>query len=129
MELWERLESVRVATLGTLRPSGRPHLVPVVFAVVGERVVTAIDGKPKSGSWPQRLKNIEQNPLVSLLAHHYDEDWERLWWVRVDGVGTVTTDDPEALSGLRARYRQYATVELPGPVISIAVTGISGWPS
>ena len=128
MELWERLESVRVATLGTLRPSGRPHLVPVVFAVVGERVVTAIDGKPKSGSWPQRLKNIEQNPLVSLLAHHYDEDWERLWWVRVDGVGTVTTDDPEALSGLRARYRQYATVELPGPFISIAVTGISGWP-
>ncbi|MDQ3526766.1 MAG: pyridoxamine 5'-phosphate oxidase family protein, partial [Actinomycetota bacterium] len=45
MHTWarERFATARVARLATTTPEGRPHLVPVVFAVVGDRVWTAVD--------------------------------------------------------------------------------------
>lgn len=127
MDPWHQLDTAAVATLATLNPNGSPHLVPVVFARIGERIVTAIDGKAKSGSPLRRLSNIRANPTVCLLAHRYDEDWSQLWWVRVDGRATIVAADPPALTALRARYPQYQSVEIPGPVISIEALGISSW--
>jgi PPOX class probable F420-dependent enzyme len=89
-----------VARLATVTPGGRPHLVPVVFALVTDPqgaedaedaedvVYTAVDAKPKTTRRLRRLANIEGNPEVSLLVDHYADDWTRLWWVRVDGVAT-----------------------------------------
>lgn len=128
MDAWTKLDNARVATLATVNPNGSPHLVPVVFAVLENRIATAIDAKPKSSARLRRLTNIEANPNVSLLAHHYEEDWSRLWWVRVDGQAEVRADDEAALAALRDRYPQYGAVELTGPVISIRVTGIRSWP-
>ncbi len=120
-----------VARLATVTPDGLPHLVPVVFAVGAHDVVyTAVDAKPKATRRLRRLANIEGNPRVSLLVDHYADDWAQLWWVRVDGVATVHTHGQAVDVGyrlLRAKYPQYQSVSLDGPVIAVAVRRWSSW--
>lgn len=120
-----------VARLATVAPEGLPHLVPVVFAVAANDVIyTAVDAKPKTTRRLRRLANIEDNPRVSLLVDHYADDWTQLWWVRVDGIATVHTDGDALELGrllLRAKYPQYQSVSLDGPVIEVAVRHWSSW--
>jgi PPOX class probable F420-dependent enzyme len=125
-----------VARLATSTPDGVPHLVPVVFAVGGDQhdahavVYTAIDAKPKTTQRLRRLTNIEKNPHASLLVDHYADDWTQLWWVRVDGVAAIHRDGEvmrTAYRLLRAKYDQYQSVSLNGPVIAIAVRRWSSW--
>jgi PPOX class probable F420-dependent enzyme len=104
--------------------------VPVVFAVSGDSIVSAVDHKPKRTPRLQRLLNIEANPLVSLLVDHYDDDWERLWWVRADGIASIVTagkTHATAVDLLVARYEQYRDRPPIGPVIDISVTNWRGW--
>lgn len=118
------------ARLATVAPDGKPHLVPVVFAVHDEVVYTAVDAKPKSTHRLRRLANIERNPQVSMLVDHYADDWTRLWWVRIDGVAAIHHDGNTMQAGrdmLRAKYPQYQTVPLNGPVIAVAVRRWSSW--
>jgi PPOX class probable F420-dependent enzyme len=122
------LAGARVARLATAGTDGRPHLVPVCFALDGNRIVTAIDHKPKRGGRLRRLANIEANPNVAVLADHYeDADWSRLWWVRADGVASVRESDLEAVAALQSRYRQYRDDPPAGPVIVVTVERWSGW--
>jgi len=124
------LERARVATLGTIAADGRPHLIPIVFALDREDLVTAVDGKPKRSSSLARLKNLARDPRATFLAHHYEEDWNQLWWVRVDGPASIEIEGAgfeRALSALRKRYPQYETVPLGGPVIRVAVEHSSTW--
>lgn len=102
----------------------------MVFAVDGDTVYTAVDGKPKSTQLLKRLANIAAEPRVCLLVDHYDDDWSRLWWVRADGVASVHPAGPDADAGralLRAKYAQYQDVSLDGPVIAVRVTRWSSW--
>ncbi|MEU3270090.1 TIGR03668 family PPOX class F420-dependent oxidoreductase [Saccharomonospora sp. NPDC006951] len=124
-----RFAAARVARLATVDETGSPHLVPVTFAVLGDRVVFAIDAKPKSTTNLRRLRNIARNPAVAVLADHYDEDWSLLWWVRADGTATVFTGSgrDEPIAALIAKYAQYAGQPPRGPVVSIAVTTWRGW--
>jgi PPOX class probable F420-dependent enzyme len=124
------LAAARVGRLATVRPDGRPHVVVCCFAVEGDRVWTAVDEKPKSGVPLQRLENVRANPQASLLVDHYEEDWERLWWVRVDGAAMVLEEGDEeerAIALLTARYPQYERARPGGPVIAIAIERITGW--
>jgi len=127
----ERFEKARVGRLATITPTGRPHLVPVVFAFVGDHVWTAVDAKPKSTRSLRRLANIESNPRVSMLVDEYEDDWSALWWVRIDGYATVvsvfTAEGRLALSALAAKYPQYAAQAPAGPVIRIAVSSWTSW--
>ena len=119
-----------VARLATAAPDGRPHLVPVVFALHEQVVYTAVDAKPKTTQRLRRLANIERNPQVTLLVDHYGEDWTQLWWVRADGIATIHHDGDVVQLGrdlLRAKYAQYQSVSLNGPVIAVAVRRWSGW--
>ncbi len=119
-----------VAHLATVTSDGAPHLVPVVFAVDRDVIFTAVDAKPKTTQRLRRLANIEHNPAVSLLVDHYAEDWAQLWWVRVDGTATVAADGDALRTGyrlLRAKYPQYQSVPLNGPVIAVSATRWSGW--
>jgi PPOX class probable F420-dependent enzyme len=128
LECRSAFAEARVARLATVGAEGAPHLVPITFAVEGDRVYFAVDGKPKSSARLRRLRNIEHNPRVSLLIDEYDEDWERLWWVRADGRARILTEGLEGPRGLlRARYAQYADVAMDGPVVEIAVSRWSGW--
>lgn len=125
-----RFAQAPVARLATVAPDGRPHLVPVVFAVDGEVIYTAVDAKPKTTQRLRRLANIDGNPLVSLLVDHYAEDWTQLWWVRVDGVAAIHHDGNAMRIGrdlLRAKYAQYQSVPLNGPVIAVTVRRWSSW--
>lgn len=119
-----------VARLATAAPDGTPHLVPVVFALRDDIVYTAVDAKRKNTLRLRRLANIECNPRVSVLADHYVDDWTQLWWVRVDGIAAIHRDGAALHTGydlLRAKYPQYQSVALSGPVIAIAVRGWSSW--
>jgi PPOX class probable F420-dependent enzyme len=120
----------RVARLATTGADMRPHLVPVVFALSGGVVVTAVDHKPKTSTDLRRLRNITDNPRVALLWDRYDEDWTRLWWVRGDGVAEVVqTGDrwDAAVASLRERYAQYRESPPRGPAVMITVDSWSGW--
>ncbi len=122
--------SARVARLATVRPDGSPHVVPVCFAVSGDAIYTAVDHKPKSTTDLARLRHIAAEPRVALLADRYDDDWSRLWWVRVDGDAEVV-DSPqerdEALAALAATYPQYAVRPPQGPVIVVQPRRFQGW--
>jgi PPOX class probable F420-dependent enzyme len=127
----QKLDRERVAVLGTTKPDGTVHLVPVVFAVSGDTVVTAVDWKAKSGRKLARLTNIEANPTVSLLTHVYDDaDWDRLRWIRLDGSAAITEsggDYEQAIEALVAKYPQYLDRPPEGPVIVITPENISYW--
>ena len=122
--------SAPVARLGTVASDGMPHLVPVVFALRDDVVYTAVDAKPKTTQRLRRLANIERHPQVSLLVDHYADDWTQLWWVRIDGIAAIHHDGNALHAGhdlLRAKYAQYQTVPLNGPVIAIAVQRWRSW--
>jgi len=127
----ELFASVRVARLATVDPGGRPHLVPITFALDGDAIVTAVDHKPKSTTKLRRLENIAANPEVSVLADRYEDDWSRLWWVRADGTARIAqpgADEHErAVARLADRYAQYAERRPEGPAIVISVSRWSGW--
>ena len=97
--------------MATVTPDGRPHLVPVVFAVHEEVIYTAVDAKPKTTQRLRRLANIERNPQVTLLVDHYDEDWTQLWWVRADGVATIHHDGEPMQAG-RIATREIRSVSI-----------------
>lgn len=125
-----RFAAERVARLATVDASGAPHLVPVTFAVDGDRVVSAVDAKPKRDGRLRRLDNIATQARVSLLVDHYHDDWRRLWWVRADGTARILEGGPElerALELLRDRYAQYRQVELIGPAVVVDVERWVGW--
>jgi PPOX class probable F420-dependent enzyme len=123
----DRFAASPVARLATVSPDGHPHLVPIVFAAVGDTVYSAVDGKPKRSRQLTRLANIAAHPEVSLLVDAYSPDWTQLWWVRADGTCAVTDTSPAAEAALRAKYPQYRQVTLDGPFLHIAVTRWSSW--
>ena len=128
-EARERFAAGRVARLGTADSSGRPHLVPVVFAVDGDRVYSAVDAKPKRTQALKRLANVRENPAVTLLVDHYDDaDWDALWWVRADGRGRVLeSDHPEAERAVALLRERYPQQRGAGAVLVVDVERWSGW--
>jgi PPOX class probable F420-dependent enzyme len=122
----ERFAAARIGRLATVTATGRPHVVPVCFALAHGRVFTAVDAKPKATRALARLENIRATGRASLLVDHYEEDWSELWWVRVDGVAEVV-DSEAAIDALAAKYEQYRTARPAGPVITIAPERWSSW--
>ena len=128
----ERFAGARVARLATTGGDGRPHLVPIVFALRGDTVYHAVDHKPKRTTSLRRLANIAANPHVALLADEYDDaDWSRLWWVRAEGLARVaaagTEEAREAVASLAERYVQYRELRPQGPVVAVEVERWTGW--
>ena len=120
----------RVARLATVERDGRPHLVPIVFALVGDTLYTAIDAKPKRSRTLRRIENARERPDVTVLVDHYEDDWTGLWWARLRGRARVLDEGDEAaraLTALTAKYEQYGD-DPPGlPVLAIDVVEWRGW--
>ncbi len=130
-----RFAHARVARLATVGADGRPHLVPICFALVDDRIISVVDHKPKTTTNLRRLANIRANPAVTLLVDHWDEDWSTLWWIRVDGQATVV-DEPakpgtvfeSLLLELHGKYRgSYGRHAFDGPAIVIDAQRWTGW--
>jgi PPOX class probable F420-dependent enzyme len=127
-----RFAAARVARLATVRPDGGPHLVPVVFVLEGDTIWLVVDEKPKRHRRLQRVVNIRAEPRVSLLADSYDEDWNRLWWVRADGRARIVGEGHElerAVSLLLDRYPQERGQPPEGPALAVEVERWRRWPA
>ncbi len=125
-----RFAAVPVVRLGTADGRGRPHIVVVTFAVDGDMVYTAVDQKPKTSTALKRLRNVGENPWVTMLADEYSDDWETLWWVRADGRAAILADQQQMAEPLRlltSRYRQYLQAPPTGPVLAVTVERWTGW--
>lgn len=126
----ERFGNARIARLATVDADGQPHLVPLCFALAGDRIVSVVDAKPKRSVNLRRLANVRAQPRVSVLVDEYDEDWTRLWWVRTDGAARVIESGAErdtAVAALRAKYPQYERQPPAGPVVEVSVDRWRGW--
>lgn len=125
----ERVAGARVARLATVRPDGSPHVVPVVFALDGDTLYTAVDRKPKRTSRLQRVRNVAAEPRIELVVDHYEEDWDRLWWVRMSGEARVVEEGPEHARGsalLAEKYPQERGWSLEAMLV-IEVRTWTGW--
>ena len=112
--------------LATVGANGAPHVVPVVFAHQGQVVWLPIDGKPKRHTRLKRVANIRANPRATLLIDHYAEDWQALWWVRVDGTAKVVAHDAAGEQALKTKYPQYAEVPISA-LIRLDAERTSSW--
>jgi PPOX class probable F420-dependent enzyme len=117
---------------------GRPAVVPVCYAVVGEgeaaAVVSALDEKPKRVGVEKlrRVRHIRENPEVALIVDDYVEDWRRLAFVQVRGRARLVepggTGFSEAIAVLRAKYAQYQAMAIEErPLIRIEGLTASSW--
>lgn len=133
METWQErlLEDERSGVLGTIARSGLPQLVPVCFALVEGAIAIAIDEKPKQGVTLARVRNIERDPRATLLVDHYEERWEQLAWLRLEGDADVLERGdvwPDALDALRRRYPRYRAMSLEAlPLIRLRPARVVGW--
>ena len=125
-----RLTAARVARLATIDPDGRPHLVPIVFAIEGNTLYSAVDRKPKRSTTLRRIENARERPQVTVLVDHYEDDWTRLWWIRLRGRARVLDDGEElerALRVLAEKYPQYRDEPPGSPVLAVDVTDVREW--
>jgi PPOX class probable F420-dependent enzyme len=131
--LYQFLANMRIAHLATADRRGVPHVVPVCFAVSGDRLYITIDEKPKRrpAAKLKRLTNIAENPAVAVVVDRYDEDWTRLGWVLLRGRAEILADGPEhddAQALLRTRYQQLETMRLAAyPVIAVRIDRATSW--
>ena len=124
----------RVARLATADAGGRPHAVPVCFAYGRGTIYIALDEKPKDVP-PDRLKrvrNILENPSVTLVADRYAEDWGRLAFVMVRGRADLLEPGAEehgaAVRLLRGKYYQYEQMKIEEtPTIAVRAEGVASW--
>jgi PPOX class probable F420-dependent enzyme len=122
-EVWSRLRACDHGVLATVHAERGVDAVPVVFALDGERVLLPVDTvKAKSTTRLQRLANLASDARCVLLVDHYDEDWSRLWWVRVHGTATVVDGREEALTRFPA-YRRDGAVAATIVLVPDVVTG------
>jgi PPOX class probable F420-dependent enzyme len=125
----------RVGRLGTADGSGQPFVVPFCYAWDGAALYSAIDAKPKRlpAASLRRVRNIQDNPRVSVVIDEYDEDWSRLRWVVIQGRAEILTSGPEFQRGaslLLEKYPQYRRMGLPresGTMVKITPGRISHW--
>jgi PPOX class probable F420-dependent enzyme len=131
------VSSQRVARLATIAVDGTPSLVPVCFALIGSdepAIVSVLDDKPKSVPDEElaRVRHIRREPRVSVIVDRYDEDWSRLAFVQIRGIGRlVGPDDPlhaTAIAALRSKYPQYHAMAIEQrPVMVIESCRVTSW--
>ena len=127
------IRSARVAHLATADARGQAHVIPVCFIFDGKYFYSPIDEKPKrtAPSKLKRLRNIGENPQVSIVIDHYDEDWRKLSYVLVTGKARVLVSGDKhrkAVNLLRRKYPQYRTMRIDRlPTILIRPTRMTSW--
>ena len=122
--------AARIGRLASIDARGRPHVVPICFAMTGDQIVSVVDYKPKRTLELRRLDNVRRNPAVQLVVDHYDDDWSSLWWIRVSGQARVVdhgTERDDAIDVLAKKYPQYRERRPDGSVLLIDITEITSW--
>jgi PPOX class probable F420-dependent enzyme len=123
----ERVAGARVARLATIDPDGRPHVVPIVFVLDGDTLYTAVDAKPKRSRRLRRIENARERPDVTVLVDHYDDDWRRLWWVRLRGRARVLDGGDEAERAIQLLVEKYEQYRLERPTVPVLAVDVQDW--
>ena len=127
------IAGARLGRLATADATGQPLVVPICYAWDGEALVTAIDAKPKRAGDLKRVRNIRENPKVSVVIDQYDEDWRQLRWVIIQGVAELITAGRDFAAGvdlLLSKYPQYRALELSrerGTMIKVRPGKVLQW--
>ena len=111
------LDRMPVARLALCELDDAPAAMPIVFARAAGALWMPIDGKPKRGDKrPARIAQLERIPGVMLVLDHYEDDWSRLWWIRLRCTATVVTgkhpDWGDVEAALADKYPQYETTPM-----------------
>jgi PPOX class probable F420-dependent enzyme len=123
------VSQARVARLGTIDPDGSPNMVPFCFALDGDTLYSGVDQKPKTTKLLRRLENIRRDSRVMVLVDHYEDDWDKAWWVRLRGRARVL-DAEESIRGIEllvAKYPQYVEEPPEDDLMAIEVDQWVGW--
>ena len=89
-QIAEFIEHSRTATMATVLPNGRPHLVAMWYAVLDGEIW--FETKAKS----QKAVNLRRDPTVTVMI----EDgltYDTLRGVSIDGTAEIVDDDPDLL--------------------------------
>jgi PPOX class probable F420-dependent enzyme len=130
----ELLERSPLAHLAYLDERNRPRVLPVTYAVAGERLWTAVDRKPKEKPPGRiaRVRYLRRRAEAALCVDHYEDDWSRLAWVQVIGSASVveiggTAETAAALAALKAKYDDYVAAPPDGPLIGLHPERVLYW--
>jgi PPOX class probable F420-dependent enzyme len=136
----ERLAGARRAVLATIAPDGRARLIPICFVLDPDLAVlrSPLDEKPKRVADVRdlaRVRDIARDARVTVLVDGWDEDWARLWWIRLDGTASLVEPGGRgaeehriAVAALRSKYPLYATHDLAArPIVRIELERATGW--
>jgi PPOX class probable F420-dependent enzyme len=96
----ERLRAEEILWLASVRPDGRPHLVPVWFLWEGETIL--IFSKPEN----QKVRNLRRNPAVSVSLDNTKQGDDV---IVLEGVAAMI-DGHEVTTALPAYASKYATL-------------------
>ena len=131
------LAEARVGHLATSDPQGRPHVIPVCFALNQGNLYSVLDQKPKRAQLTslRRVRNILANPTAALIVDHYQEDWQGLWYILVWGPAGLLIEGDEskgeraaAVDALQRKYRQYREMDISdNPVVKLTPEGVAAW--
>ena len=91
--------------------------MPICFAIEGDTLYTAWT-RSRSGPAGSSGCNIEANPQVEVLIDHYEDDWSRLWWVRLRGTARIV-DDRTRRGAARRQVPAVPRAPPSGPVIAV----------
>lgn len=128
MKSWVRevLDATGRGFLATVGDNA-PHVVPVVFVRLDDYIFCPIDGKPKSKGILRRVRNLEANPRTAFVLDHYSEDWEELWWLRLDCHASIATMSDEVARLLRQKYRGYEVYDVGLSLIKLSCHSWNFW--
>jgi PPOX class probable F420-dependent enzyme len=120
---WERV--CRVATAGK---GGMPHLVPVCHVLHNGKIYFA------SGDTGRKMKNLAENPRVTVTVDSYSDVWPALRGVMVQGTAKLIEGGPR-FRRIRAllykKYPQYpreaALAESDSVVVEVTPVRVFSW--
>jgi len=131
------INKAHIAFLATAASNLQPYVTPVVFILHNGNIYVPLDEKPKTVEIFQlkRVKNIQENPNVCFLVHHYDENWTKLWFVMVTGYANLVNGKLETSTSklntihnkFVSKYSQYKKIGIGNLYIRITINKTTYW--
>jgi PPOX class probable F420-dependent enzyme len=89
-EIAQFIERSRTATMATVLPNGRPHLVAMWYALIDGEIW--FETKAKS----QKAVNLRRDPTITVMIED-GQTYPTLRGVSIDGTAEIVTDDEDLL--------------------------------